>query len=191
MLLQCSSETSARMSSTHIPMRLTAAWLLLAASADAFGIAARAPVQRSSSLCMGLFDGVKDAFGGDKPIPAADRVTPFDKWLGLDNALVEEETPDESAAYIDPNDVANYFSVSLGKPMGIAFVENEGGGGVYVDEVLSEGSAASLSTKLEKGDQLVGVDATLVAGSDFDGALDIIKGTTGESTKLTFFRGPT
>ncbi len=166
-------------------------FLLLTSGAEAFSIAARAPVQRCSAPCMGLFDGVKDAFGGDKPIPAADRVTPFDKWLGLDKALVEEEMPDQSAAYIDPNDVKNYFSVSLRKPMGIAFVENVGGGGVYVDEVLAEGAAAKQGTKLEKGDQLVGVGSVLVAGSDFDGALDAIKATTSETTKLTFFRGPT
>jgi len=142
---------------------------------------------------MGLFDGVKDAFGqGDKPIPAADRVTPFDRWLGLDTALVEEEGPDQSAAYIDPNDTSNYFSVTLGKPMGIAFVENDSGcGGVYVDEVLAEGAAASSSAPLLKGDQLVGVDTTPVAGLGFDDALDAIKGASGDTTKLTFFRGPT
>ena len=172
-------------------MALRLPFLLLASGAEAFIIVARAPVQRCSAPCMGLFDGVKDAFGGDKPIPAADRVTPFDKWLGLDKALVEEEMPDQSAAYIDPNDVKNYFSVSLRKPMGIAFVENVGGGGVYVDEVLAEGAAAKQGTKLEKGDQLVGVGSVLVAGSDFDGALDAIKATTSEMTKLTFFRGPT
>jgi len=166
-------------------LRLTTASLLLA-SADAFGVVARCGSPR-----MGLFDGVKDAFGGDKPIPTADRVTPFDKWLGLDTALVSEEKIDETAAYIDPSDTANYFSVSLTKPMGLAFIENEGGsGGVYVDEVLAEGSAASCGTKMEKGDQLVGVDASIVAGNDFDTALDVIKGTAGDTTKLTFFRGP-
>lgn len=156
---------------------------LLLSTCDAF--VARARVPR-----MGVFDGVKNAFGGDKPIPASDRVTPFDRWMGLDAALVEEETPDESAAYIDPADKANYFSVALPKPMGIAFVENEGGSGVYIDQVLAEGSAASCGTRLEKGDQLVGVDTVSVAGADFDTALDAIKATTGDATKLTFFRGP-
>ena len=32
---------------------------------------------------------------------------------------------------------------------------------------------------------------TLVLGADFDTALDAIKGSTGETCKLTFFRGPT
>ena len=44
-------------------------------------------------------------------LPAADRVTPFDRWLGLDAALVEEESPDQSAMYVDPTDVANYLTV--------------------------------------------------------------------------------
>ena len=119
-------------------------------------------------------------------------MTPFDRWMGLDKALVEAEAPDESAAYIDPTDAANYFAVTLAKPMGIAFVENDGEcGGVYVDEVLAEGSASSSATKLEKGDQLVGVDTTAVVGDGFDAALDAIKGSESETTKLTFFRGPT
>ena len=142
---------------------------------------------------MGLFDGVKDAFGGDKPLVAADRVTPFDRWMGLDKALVTAENAvDESAAYIDPTDTANYFVVELPKPMGIAFVENDNeSGGVYVDQVMGEGSAASMAAPLTKGDQLVGVDTVLVAGADFDTALDAIKASSGGTTKLTFFRGPT
>jgi len=156
---------------------------------------APATVQQRAAVRMGLFDGVKNAFGtagGEKPLVAADRVTPFDRWLGLDKALIEQEEPDQSAAYIDPNDATNYFSVELSKPMGIAFVENDGEcGGVYIDEVLSEGSAASATAPLQRGDQLVGVDATPVIGNDFDTALDVIKGTSGDTTKLTFFRGPT
>jgi len=142
---------------------------------------------------MGMFDGVKDAFGGDKPLVAADRVTPFDRWLGLDKALTDaESTVDESASYIDPNDASNYFTVMLPKPMGIAFVENDGEcGGVYVDQVLADGSASSEAAPLIKGDQLVGVDASVVVGADFDSALDVIKASTGDTTKLTFFRGPT
>ena len=165
---------------------------LVFASAEALRVGTHAPISRSRSLRMGLFDGVKDAFGqGDKPIPAADRVTPFDKWLGLDASLVEEEAPDQSAAYIDPNDVENYFSVSLAKPMGIAFVQNDDGSGVYVDEVLADGSASTASKKLERGDQLVGVGSLVVAGASFDEALDAIKASSSETTKLTFFRGPT
>ena len=155
--------------------------------------ARRATSSRAAALSMGLFDGVKDAFGGDKPLVAADRVTPFDRWMGLDKALTDAENAvDESASYIDPNDPANYFLVALPKPMGIAFVENEGDiGGVYVDAILPEGSASSEEAPLTKGDQLVGVDATVVAGADFDAALDAIRASDAPRTKLTFFRGPT
>ena len=31
---------------------------------------------------MGFLDGAADVFAGDKPHVAADRVTPFDRWLG-------------------------------------------------------------------------------------------------------------
>ena len=144
-----------------------------------------------------MFDGLKGAFsagsGDDKPMVAADRVTPFDRWLGLDKALVDAQNEiDETAEYIDPSDTKNYFSVELPKPMGIAFVENEGEmGGVFVDQVLFEGSASSEKAPLVKGDQLVGVDTKPVNGASFDAALDAIKAASGEKTKLTFFRGPT
>merc|ERR1719359_2440020 len=149
-----------------------------------------------SAVRLGLFDGVKDAFGaasgGDKPLVAADRVTPFDRWMGLDKALVDAENAvDESASYIDPNDPNNYFAVTLPKPMGIAFVENDGEcGGVYLDQVLAVGSATSEKAPLVKGDQLVGVDTVFVGGADFDTAIDAIKASEVERTKLTFFRGP-
>ena len=112
------------------------ACVLLGLSASA---AYRVPAPR-----MGLFDGVKDAFGAkqgdsDKPLVAADRVTPFDRWLGLDKELVAANEPDKTASYVDPTSVTNYFSSSLTKPMGIAFVENENAcGGVYVEDVLAE-----------------------------------------------------
>jgi len=146
---------------------------------------------RTLSPAMGLFDGVKKAFGEESALPAADRVTPIDRWMGLDKALVEEDTPTQGVTYVDPANAANYIQVSLAKPMGIAFVENDSGSGVYIDEVLDEGSARGCGTRLEKGDQLVGVDGTLVAGASFDEAFDAIKASTAEATKLTFFRGPT
>jgi len=148
----------------------------------------RAPAPR-----MGLFDGAKEAFGAkDKPLVAADRVTPFDRWLGLDKELVAAEEPVKGVTYVDPNSVSSYIVAELTKPMGIAFVENDVGcGGVYVDDVLSEGSAAACATKVLMGDQLVAVDSTLVLGADFDTALDAIKASASDTTKLTFFRGPT
>lgn len=150
---------------------------------------------RTRPAVAGLFDGVKDAFGGDnKPTVAGDRVTPFDRWLGLDKGLeaVEVEAEGESVTYVDPSDTANYLTAFLAKPMGIAFVENEGGcGGIFVDEVLSSGSAASASPALARRDQLVAVDTTLVLGAEFDAALGAIQTSPGEVTRLIFFRGPT
>lgn len=166
--------------------------LVLLSLGEALGL--RVP---AGAIRMGLFDGVKDAFsqkagGDDKPLVAADRVTPFDRWMGLDKELVAAEAVDSTAAYIDPSDAANYVMVQLAKPMGIAFVENDGeSGGVYIDEVLPEGSASSCGTMLTKGDQLVAVGSSVVLGADFDVALDTIKADAGESTRLTFFRGPT
>ncbi|KAL3912026.1 MAG: hypothetical protein SGPRY_008477 [Prymnesium sp.] len=110
---------------------------------------------------MGLFDGAKEAFStnADKPLVAADRVTPFDRWLGLDKELVEAEAP-EQVSFIDPTDAANYVSLQLAKPMGIAFIENEGDtGGICIDEILAEGSAASSDVPLQTGDQLVAVNS--------------------------------
>merc|ERR1719399_1071823 len=113
---------------------------------------------RGGALSMGLFDGVKDAFttGNDKPIVSEDRVTPFDRWLGLDKDLTAPEQKTESVTYVDPGDVQNYLTVSLSKPMGLAFVENAGEcGGVYIDEVLESGTGASASPSILSGDQLV------------------------------------
>ena len=138
---------------------------------------------------MGIFDGVKDVFGaGDKPIVAQDRVTPFDKWLGLDKGLADETQKVNDVQYVDPADTQNYLTVDLKKPMGIAFVENEQTMGLYIDEVLSEGSANS--SPLQQADQLVAVDDSLVLGAPFDDALDLIRSSEGETTKLVFFRGP-
>lgn len=168
--------------------------LFLTATGFMVPMAAR-PATRATTISAGLFDGVKDAFGKGDTIVDADRVTPFDRWLGNDKELRKENTPDESAAYIDPSDAANYMTFPLSKPMGIAFVENEGGcGGAVCDQVLDEGSAAS--SPLRKGDQLVGVDGTLVLGKSLEECLDSVGaagfGSLGPApVKLTFFRGPT
>mmetsp|Transcript_8512 Transcript_8512/g.26699 ORF Transcript_8512/g.26699 Transcript_8512/m.26699 type:complete len:195 (-) Transcript_8512:836-1420(-) len=175
--------------------------MLALASTSIVGFAPlSAPAPRSGTVrarpaVAGLLDGVKDAFGGgDKPIVAADRVTPFDRWLGLDKDLEAElnDGVDQDVTYVDPSDASNYVSLSLVKPMGIAFVENEGGcGGVFVDEVLDSGSAASASPVLARGDQLVAVGSTLVLGWGFDATLDAIKASDDSATKLVLFRGPT
>jgi len=168
--------------------------LPLLGEAEALQVQPLAPqrVHRTSAPQMGILDGLKDAFKGeDGPPVAADRVTPFDRWLGNDKALVDSEAPVANVAYIDPADAANYVTVELAKPMGIAFVENDGGsGGIYVDEILGEGSAAG-SGQLLSGDQLVAVGPRLVLGSSFDEAIGEIKDATTDTVKLVFYRGPT
>jgi PDZ domain len=60
------------------------------------------------------------------------------------------------------------FDVTLTKPMGIVFEENdEKFGGIYVKEIKSD-SAAAASGSLKAGDQLVEVDGTSVKGASFD-----------------------
>ena len=118
----------------------------------------------------------------DKPLVAADRGRhSTGGWASTRRFVDAENQVDESAAYIDPNDLANYYSISLPKPMGIAFVENDGEvRGVYVDQVLAEGSASSEKAPLVKYDQLVGVDTSSVHGADFDTALDTTAAASGE-----------
>jgi len=145
---------------------------------------------------MGFLDGVKDAFGtgGDKPAVAEDRITPIDRWLGLDKELraAQQQTVDQSVKYIDPADAANYITLELPKPMGISFVENDNEcGGVRVQEILAEGSAAAAEPKLFESDQLVAVGSKLVLGNDFDTAFGEITASEGDTTRLVFFRGPT
>jgi len=185
-------ETGAR---SDVPgPQLLPALLPLLGEADALQVQPLAPqrVHRSGAPTMGILDGLKDAFKGeDGPPVAADRVTPFDRWLGNDKALLESEQPAANIAYIDPADAANYYTVELAKPMGIAFVENDGGsGGIYVDEILADGSAAQ-AAQLLSGDQLVAVGPSLVLGSSFDEAIGEIKDSAGDKVKLVFYRGPT
>ena len=91
-----------------------------------------------------LFDGVKKAFdarSSEKPMVSEDRITPFDKWLGLDKELkaAEEAKAADFTKFVDPTNAENYVSTVLSKPMGIAFVENEGEcGGVCIDEIVAE-----------------------------------------------------
>ena len=134
--------------------------------------------RRSLSPRMGLFDKAQEAFGaGDKPLVGGDRVTPFDRWLGLDKELEAEKIErvgNSGVTFIDPSDASSYYSVSLTKPMGIGFVENSGDcKGLVVDEVLTEGSAAASEKAIAAGDQLVAVDSTLVLGNDFNTGLEV------------------
>lgn len=140
----------------------------------------------SSAIRAGLFDGVKDAFANPSAPQDADRVTPIDRWLGIDKDLT---SPKMQKTFVDPQDAANYRSIALPKPMGIKFLENGNTGGIVVEGVLPEGSAASTSADIVPGDQLVAVGDDLVMGLDFDAALGAIQNAEGEQIKLTFFRG--
>ena len=87
-------------------------------------------------------------------------------------------------------DEKNYVTVSLPKPMGIVFEENDSEfGGIFVLEI-SEGSAAETEGTIRPGDQLVAVGTSKVSGLAFEEALGTIIDSQEEKTKLVFFRGP-
>ena len=168
---------------------------------DAFAPAARfaraaAPrVDRAGgAMMMGLFDGLKDAFGADgssSSLPA-DRETPIDRWLGVDVSNKNDEVLAAAAAeggaaaaaeFIDSMDEANYVALELAKPMGVVFEENEPAtGGVFIAS-FAEGGAAEADGTLQKGDQLVVVADTQVLGRDFDTCLDAIRESEAPTTR--------
>ena len=91
--------------------------------------------------------------------------------------------------FVDSMDVKNYVGVSLEKPMGVVFEENDSEfGGIFVQSVTEEGSAAK-SGILKTGDQLVAVGTKNVAGLDFDDALAAILESETQLTSLSLFRG--
>merc|ERR1719506_2221630 len=137
---------------------------LLFAAAAAL-LAPSAP-KRSLIQRHGIFDGVKDAFSQETPILDEDRVTPFDRWLGIDVRSEDTKAGDFAvpADFVDSMDEANYVTVALPKPMGIVFEENDpSSGGVFVASLADAGAAAT-DARLEPGDQLVAVGAMLCKG---------------------------
>lgn len=163
---------------------------LFVASAQAFAPSNVLPARRGVAV-SGIFDGVKDAFSQDVSIVEDDRITPFDRWLGIDVRSEESKkaqfaVPDD---FVDSMDESNYVIAHLPKPMGIVFEENDpSDGGVFVASLANDGAAAKDAT-LQAGDQLVAVGDTCLKGSDFDGCLDAIAKSTADRTKLIFFRG--
>ena len=154
------------------------------------------PTQTGTPLTVrhGIFDGVKEAFSQETTILDEDRVTPFDRWLGIDVRSDESQGQAEAFAvpddFVDSMDESNYVFVDLPKPMGIVFEENDPGtGGVFVAS-LAEGGAAEADASLKAGDQLVAVAGTTVKGADFDACLGAIQASSGAATRLVFFRGP-
>lgn len=138
----------------------------------------------------GLFDGVKDAFTQPPSSLEAERETPIDRWMGW--SVVSENDVKEVAEpvdFVDSMDETNYIGVSLSKPMGIVFEENDSEyGGIFVQS-LSEDGAAAKNGFLQPGDQLVTVGTRDVTGLDFDDALSAIIESEEELTALSLFRG--
>lgn len=170
--------------------RTTTVLLAWALAARAFAPAAVSAGSRRVAA-WGIFDGVKDAFSQDVSILEDDRVTPFDRWLGIDVRSEEDKAaqfavPDD---FVDSMDEANYVVAKLPKPMGIVFEENDpSSGGVFVAS-LADGGAAMQDATLKPGDQLVAVGGVLCKGQDFDTCLAHVQSSTAETTKLVFFRG--
>jgi len=143
---------------------------------------------------MGLFDGVKEAFGADGMGELdIERETPIDRWMGWNakaDAPAEAVGSKAPVDFIDSMDATNYVTATLAKPMGIVFEENDSdSGGIFVLEI-SEGASASADGTVRPGDQLVSVGSKKVAGLPFEESLGTIIDSTEESVKLIFFRGP-
>jgi hypothetical protein len=94
-----------------------------------------------------------------------------------------------TADFIDSMDATNYIRVTLTKPMGIVFEENDADtGGIFIQS-LKEGGAAAVQGQLRPGDQLVAVHTQKVAGLPFDAALGAIVEYPDASVPLVVFRG--
>jgi len=147
-------------------------------------------VVRANTELYGLFDGVKDAFTQPPSSLDSERETPIDRWMGW--SVVSENEVKETAEpvdFVDSMDEKNYVGVSLAKPMGIVFEENDSEfGGIFVQSVTEDGAAAKCGL-LEIGDQLVAVGTKSVAGLDFDEALSAIIESEDDLTSLSLFRG--
>jgi C-terminal processing protease CtpA/Prc len=86
-------------------------------------------------------------------------------------------------------DATNYITVSLTKPMGVVFEENESDiGGIFVQSLKPDG-AAFVNGRLQVGDQLVAVNTKKVSGLTFDEALNAIVEADTPQVQLTVFRG--
>ena len=150
------------------------------------------PTQTGTPLTVrhGIFDGVKEAFSQETTILDEDRVTPFDRWLGIDVRSDESQGQAEAFAvpddFVDSMDESNYVFVDLPKPMGIVFEENDPGLVEFLWPPWPR-AARPRPTPRKAGDQLVAVAGTTVKGADFDACLGAIE--AGAATRLVFFRG--
>eukprot|EP00929_Paragymnodinium_shiwhaense_P063117 TRINITY_DN31551_c0_g1_i2.p1 TRINITY_DN31551_c0_g1~~TRINITY_DN31551_c0_g1_i2.p1 ORF type:complete len:259 (+),score=46.02 TRINITY_DN31551_c0_g1_i2:235-1011(+) len=121
-------------------------------------------------------------------LTAEDRVTPLDRWLGLDRGLYTSDFQTYSD-FVDSSDEANYVTVTLQKPLGIEFMENSAadGSGVVVGEVRPGYSAYS-NDFVRGGYHLIMANDKPVYGLPFEDAIAPIVDTEGP-VKLTFFTG--
>ena len=93
------------------------------------------------------------------------------------------------SGFVDSMDATQYVTVTLTKPMGIVFEENDATyGGIFVHS-LKEGGLAAAAGTVSVGDQLVAVVDQKVAGLPFDDALGTILEAPGDTVALIFFRG--
>eukprot|EP00622_Pseudochattonella_farcimen_P006142 FR741903.1.p1 GENE.FR741903.1~~FR741903.1.p1 ORF type:complete len:227 (+),score=30.18 FR741903.1:2-682(+) len=146
--------------------------------------------QSRTVMDMGLFDGLKEAFNpnADGQAIDEDRETPFDRWMGI-STKKQESAEGQKMAFVDSMDEVNYFAVTLNKPMGVVFEENDPStGGVFVAS-LAEGGAAKVDGTFMAGDQLVAVDGQPVRGLGFDECLGKIVDNDAPTVNLLCFRG--
>ena len=57
---------------------------------------------RTAVVRHGIFDGVKEAFSQETTILDEDRVTPFDRWLGID--VRSDESQGQAETFAVPDD---------------------------------------------------------------------------------------
>merc|ERR1712232_301340 len=163
-------------------------------SAPSFRIQKRTPLMSKTCIRMGLFDGLKDAFSApalESTNISSERETPIDRWMGWNAMGKDQDGPssEKPANFVDSMDSVNYLTVEFEKPMGIVFEENDSKqGGIFVLS-LKEGGIAEQHGAVRPGYQLIAVDNNVVHGLSFDDALGSIVESTGEKTKLSFFKG--
>uniref|UniRef100_A0A7S2V295 peptidylprolyl isomerase n=1 Tax=Fibrocapsa japonica TaxID=94617 RepID=A0A7S2V295_9STRA len=81
-----------------------------------------------------------------------------------------------------------FLDITIPKPMGILFEENDSNfGGLYINSINEDGAAAK--TELKAGDQLVEVQGEDVKGYTFDKAMDALVAGPAEGTQIKIFRG--
>eukprot|EP00931_Biecheleriopsis_adriatica_P115860 TRINITY_DN91611_c0_g1_i1.p1 TRINITY_DN91611_c0_g1~~TRINITY_DN91611_c0_g1_i1.p1 ORF type:complete len:460 (+),score=91.06 TRINITY_DN91611_c0_g1_i1:13-1392(+) len=122
-----------------------------------------------------LFQGAEAEEEGEEAAPS---------WLEPLLPLV-----DGDAAFVDATEESNYVTVSLEKPLGIRFAENENNVGCGVEIFdIQPGSNAERSEHLQSGYQLIVAGGVPVHGLPLEDAIKPIQDGK-ERIQLTFFKG--